>query len=137
MTTLLACPRCDRHVRDTDSACPFCAATVPGARGPLAAMVRGAKLVALSAATVGTLAACYGAPPRHYEPATPVDAEQPTPPQPPVRVYADGDQAWQSPKPDATVAAPEASLPAPEATLPAPEATLPAPEAPAPPPPPK
>jgi hypothetical protein len=103
--------------------CPFCATPGAGAeeRGPLAAIVRGAKVVALSAATVGTLAACYGAPPRHYAPTTPADVEQATTPQgPPVKVYADGDQAWTTPGTDPTMAAPEPTLPAPGGTPPAP-----------------
>jgi hypothetical protein len=128
MTTLLACPRCDRHVRAGDAACPFCSASMQAEqpRGPFTAIVRGATLMAVSAMTVGTLAACYGAPPRAYEQPPEVPANEQAPaPSPPVSVYNDGEPAWRVPKPDATLPAPDATLPAPSNTPP--PATAPVP----------
>jgi len=57
---LVSCPGCRRHVRSGDPQCPFCSAAV--AREGLGRFARAALATTASV----TLAACYGAPPRHH-----------------------------------------------------------------------
>jgi hypothetical protein len=61
---LLACPSCARHVRVTESACPFCAASLPEAfaaapapRAPTKRLSR-AALYAFGATSITVAAAC-------------------------------------------------------------------------------
>lgn len=75
MSSLRPCPSCARHVRATESSCPFCAATLrvvrPGSRA-LAVSARGLSRAALFALGSVAAAACsddvssvpfYGCPP--------------------------------------------------------------------------
>lgn len=65
---LVACPSCRRHIRATESACPFCAST---SRLPRALL----ELGLAATASVG-LAACYGAPARYNKHDDPSDREE-------------------------------------------------------------
>ncbi len=59
MTHLFPCPACRRHVRDSESACPFCAAPLPPAAagaGPRRRMNRAALFAA--GATLAGVSAC-------------------------------------------------------------------------------
>jgi hypothetical protein len=72
---LIACPSCSRHVRTSESACPFCKgelpasfASLPAPRPPSVRLSR-AALYAFGASSIGLAAACsstatpaYGAP---------------------------------------------------------------------------
>lgn len=82
--SLRPCPGCTRHVRASESACPFCAATLPSlAEGePSETSVRAgsrhavmfgvaAGAIAISTALLGTACAAYGGP-------APVDAGETT-----------------------------------------------------------
>lgn len=62
MTQLLPCPSCARHVRRTESTCPFCSATIslaglPARRAPAERLGRAATL-AFGAAVATSVAAC-------------------------------------------------------------------------------
>ena len=78
---LVPCPSCTRHVRVSEQACPFCAASLPAsfaatpAPRAVAVRLKRAALAALGAGTLTAVGACemsssdYGAPPSEY-PAT-------------------------------------------------------------------
>lgn len=86
---LRPCHACARHVRSTESACPFCAAALvpdvadpPSVEGPR--LSRAAMLLLGSAALAEAcrqpqVAAVYGAPPPTAVDATPVVAPRPPP----------------------------------------------------------
>ncbi len=57
MDVFVICPLCQRHVRETESRCAFCAAPFATARVPRSSIV-------LAVAAVASLVACYGHPPR-------------------------------------------------------------------------
>lgn len=90
---LSACPGCSRHVRVSESACPFCGATLSGAFRAAAAPAATpvglgrAALYALGATSLAVAAACssnvqpaYGGPPYPYIDAAPdADAGSPAP----------------------------------------------------------
>lgn len=59
---LVVCPECRRHVRAGEERCPFC----NEARVGLGRFTRAAISAGVAATASVTLAACYGAPPRHY-----------------------------------------------------------------------
>lgn len=66
MSQLLPCPSCGRHVRRTETACPFCAsvtafAPAPSSRTPTERLGR-AAIMAFGAAAATTVAACSGSP---------------------------------------------------------------------------
>ena len=74
MAQLLPCPSCSRHVRRTESGCPFCGGALAFAEEPTRAMptqrLGRAATFAFGAAVATTLSACagnpvplYGAPP--------------------------------------------------------------------------
>jgi hypothetical protein len=65
------CPRCHRHLRDHETACPFCAAPLPGSMSSTALKIAAVILTPL------VLAACYG-PPRG-EPLMPEGGPSPPP----------------------------------------------------------
>jgi hypothetical protein len=80
---LIACPSCSRHVRTSESACPFCKgelpasfASLPAPRPPSERLSR-AALYAFGASSIGLAAACtnsttvlYGGPPPGVEDAS-------------------------------------------------------------------
>lgn len=59
MSCFVCCPKCNRHCRQTESACPFCGAGMAGARchsplgAPPARYIKRAALAAAAAASVG------------------------------------------------------------------------------------
>jgi hypothetical protein len=63
---LLACPSCSRHVRATESACPFCAGSIPAsfrdlpAPRPPGRRLSRAALYAIGATSLGLATACSG-----------------------------------------------------------------------------
>ncbi len=74
MAFLLPCPSCARHVRRTETACPFCACAVSFALAPLpklpevrlgraATFAFGAAVATSVAACTGSAVPAYGAPP--------------------------------------------------------------------------
>jgi hypothetical protein len=57
MSELVLCEVCHRHVKSTETACPFCSRSLPGK-------------VALGVLAVGiafSVMACYGPPPREFD----------------------------------------------------------------------
>ncbi len=64
MTRLLACPSCARHVRASERACPFCAASLPEAfaaapaRPPPTQRLGRAALFAFGATSIAVASAC-------------------------------------------------------------------------------
>lgn len=64
--TLTPCPRCQRHILNVESECPFCAASMTPRKpqGRLRRLGLGVAFVGLSQAAV----ACYGGPPRPQPP---------------------------------------------------------------------
>ncbi len=62
-SALVPCPACDRHVRSSEAACPFCAAELPGdlaRRAVPAANYRMGRAAALAFGATLTLTACAG-----------------------------------------------------------------------------
>jgi hypothetical protein len=69
---VITCPDCHRHLRETETACPFCARSLPVT----------ALKVAVIVLTPLVLAACYGPPRGGMPPGSPgagPDAGTPTP----------------------------------------------------------
>lgn len=80
MSDLLLCGRCERHVNDTESTCPFCSAPIVARTTPLRTAPRGlsrAKLYALHTAALATAittaVACGGALTTDGDASTPKD----------------------------------------------------------------
>ena len=74
MSELVACQGCQRHVRSSERACPFCGTS--RARSRLSTTSRAARM-AFALASVATLSACYGGPPPR-----PADGPEPPAPKP-------------------------------------------------------
>ena len=104
MVRLLACPGCERHVRSTESECPFCdralEGALPRALAPMPELSRAAAVFIGAAALVGC-----GKEPAPPEPKPPPDNGQMA-----VPAYGVPPQDLQPP-PTATTPAPDASLP--------------------------
>jgi hypothetical protein len=89
MTELSVCEGCGRHVRASESRCPFCD---HGAGPSFASGARSAAAVFFAVAAAATVAACYGGPRRmENAPSTaPTQQTQGTPAVPAVVQPADG-----------------------------------------------
>lgn len=75
MSELRLCEACERHIRESESRCPFCAhAVLP------AAARRSTASVLFAVAAAATVAACYGAPQRNMQQAPTPQQPAPQPP---------------------------------------------------------
>ena len=80
--TLVPCAGCSRHVRASDTACPFCASPVTHSVERTPSAGRATRVVVALAAALtasASLAACYGGPP-HPQGYTPQPQRSNTPP---------------------------------------------------------
>ncbi|MBL8683681.1 MAG: hypothetical protein JNK05_31205 [Myxococcales bacterium] len=95
MTELHVCDHCERHIRRTESQCPFCSGVVtPSSARPTAASV----LFAVAAAA--TVAACYGGPQRNMQQPAPQQQPAQPPAQPPAVPSATPDATSSRAQPD-------------------------------------